>query len=34
MPTAPALLAPRPEHYARRLVHRDPAGRFTLLALV
>lgn len=28
------LLAPDPEHYARRLVHRDPAGRYTVLALV
>ncbi len=28
------LLAPDPAHYTRRLVHRDPAGRYTLLALV
>jgi predicted metal-dependent enzyme (double-stranded beta helix superfamily) len=28
------FLAPAPERYARRLMHRDPAGRYTLLAMV
>ena len=28
------FLQPAPERYARRLVHRDPAGRYTLLAMV
>lgn len=30
----PAYLRPAPERYARRLVHRDPALRYTLLAMV
>lgn len=28
------FLRPAPDRYARRLVHRDPAGRYTLLAMV
>jgi predicted metal-dependent enzyme (double-stranded beta helix superfamily) len=28
------FLQPHPEKYARRLVHKDPAGRYTLLAMV
>ena len=28
------FLEPRPERYARRLSHRDPAGRYTVLAMV
>ena len=28
------FLEPRPERYARRLIHRDPAGRYTVLAMV
>jgi predicted metal-dependent enzyme (double-stranded beta helix superfamily) len=28
------FLAPAPDRYARRLVHRDPEGRYTLLAMV
>jgi len=30
----PRLLAPTPDVYARRLIHRDPAGRYTALAMV
>ncbi len=30
----PHYLAPNPERYARRLVHRDPANRYTVLAMV
>ncbi|HET7601048.1 MAG TPA: cysteine dioxygenase family protein [Gemmatimonadales bacterium] len=29
-----AYLAPTPERYARRLLHRDPEGRYTVLAMV
>jgi predicted metal-dependent enzyme (double-stranded beta helix superfamily) len=29
-----ALLQPASDRYARRLVHRDPAGRYTVLAMV
>jgi len=29
----PGLLVPDPEGYTRRLVHRDPGGRYTVLAL-
>lgn len=28
------LTKPHPEHYARRLVHKDPAGRYTVLAMI
>jgi len=28
------FLAPNPERYARRLVHRDPEGRYTVIAMV
>lgn len=28
------FLVPNPERYARRLLHRDPAGRYTVLAMV
>lgn len=31
---APELLRPDPQRYARRLVHRDPALRYTVLAMV
>jgi predicted metal-dependent enzyme (double-stranded beta helix superfamily) len=30
----PRFLAPNPERYARRLVHRDPQDRYTILAMV
>lgn len=30
----PDLRAPCPEHYARHLVHRDPRGRFSVIAMV
>jgi len=30
----PALLRPAPAGYARRLLHRDPAGRYTVLVMV
>jgi predicted metal-dependent enzyme (double-stranded beta helix superfamily) len=30
----PKFLAPNPERYARRLVHRDPQNRYTVLAMV
>ena len=30
----PAFLVPAPERYARRLLHRDPEGRYTVLVLV
>jgi len=30
----PRFLEPNPERYARRLVHRDPEGRYTVLAMV
>jgi predicted metal-dependent enzyme (double-stranded beta helix superfamily) len=29
-----ALLAPAPDRYARRLMHRDPQGRYTVIAMV
>jgi len=29
-----AFLTPCPDRYARRLLHRDPAGRYTVLAMV
>lgn len=29
-----ALQTPDPEHYARHLVHRDPLGRFSMIAMV
>jgi len=28
-----ALTEPRPDHYARRLLHRDPAGRYTAIVM-
>lgn len=28
------MLAPAPDRYARRLLHRDPAGRYTVLVMV
>lgn len=31
---SPELLKPAPADYARRLIHRDPAGRYTVLAMV
>jgi len=31
---AAPFLEPRPDRYARRLLHRDPAGRYTVLAMV
>ena len=31
---APEFLVPDPERYARRLVHRDPANRYTAIAMV
>ncbi len=31
---APEFLVPDPERYARRLVHRDPAGRYVAIAMV
>jgi predicted metal-dependent enzyme (double-stranded beta helix superfamily) len=31
---APRFLVPDPERYARRLVHRDPQGRYTVIAMV
>ncbi len=31
---APEFLEPDPERYARRLVHRDPAGRYSVVAMV
>lgn len=30
----PEFLAPHPERYARRLLHRDPAGRYTVVVMV
>jgi predicted metal-dependent enzyme (double-stranded beta helix superfamily) len=30
----PAYLAPAPDRYARRLLHRDPAGRYTVIVMV
>ncbi|HKV99471.1 MAG TPA: cysteine dioxygenase family protein [Vicinamibacterales bacterium] len=30
----PRFLQPRPDRYARRLVHRDPRGRYTVIAMV
>ena len=30
----PALLEPSPDYYARRLLHRDPQGRYTVVAMV
>lgn len=30
----PALCEAHPEHYARHLVHRDPEGRFSMIAMV
>ena len=30
----PPFLKPAPERYARRLMHRDPQGRYTVLAMV
>jgi len=30
----PALLTPAPDSYARRLLHRDPAGRYSVLVMV
>jgi predicted metal-dependent enzyme (double-stranded beta helix superfamily) len=30
----PRFLVPNPERYARRLLHRDPAGRYTVLVMV
>jgi predicted metal-dependent enzyme (double-stranded beta helix superfamily) len=30
----PRFLAPAPERYARRLLHRDPAGRYTAVVMV
>jgi len=30
----PGFLVPNPERYARRLVHRDPENRYTVLAMV
>jgi len=29
-----SFLVPAPEHYARRLLHRDPGGRYTVLVMV
>jgi len=29
-----SFLVPTPDRYARRLVHRDPAGRYTMIAMV
>jgi predicted metal-dependent enzyme (double-stranded beta helix superfamily) len=29
-----ALLAPAPDRYARRLMHRDPAGRYSVVVMV
>lgn len=29
----PAYLEPAGDHYARRLLHRDPAGRYTMIAM-
>ncbi len=34
LPLDPALLAPAPDRYARRLLHRDPRGRYTALVMV
>ena len=31
---APSLLAPAPDRYVRRLIHRDPAGRYTVIVMV
>lgn len=31
---APEMMRPNPERYARHLVHRDPAGRYTAVAMV
>ena len=31
---APSFLAPTPDRYARRLIHRDPAGRYTAVVMV
>lgn len=30
----PAYLAPAPDRYARRLLHRDPRGRYTVIVMV
>ena len=30
----PRFLVPHPERYARRLLHRDPQGRYTVIAMV
>ena len=30
----PALLKPAPDKYARRLLHKDPAGRYTVVVMV
>jgi 3-mercaptopropionate dioxygenase len=30
----PALLAPAPDRYARRLLHKDPAGRYSAVVMV
>lgn len=30
----PAFLVPAPDRYARRLLHRDPAGRYTVVIMV
>ena len=30
----PPFLKPAPDRYARRLMHRDPRGRYTVLAMV
>ena len=30
----PRYLAPTPDHYARRLLHRDPQGRYTAVVMV
>ena len=31
---APSFLRPAPDRYARRLLHRDPAGRYTIVVMV
>lgn len=30
----PRFLEPEPDRYARRLLHRDPAGRYTVIAMI
>jgi predicted metal-dependent enzyme (double-stranded beta helix superfamily) len=30
----PRFLEPTPDRYARRLLHRDPAGRYTVIAMI